>query len=72
VQVKLVDGVTSVDGMEINGIMIVSRMICRHGGYSPVILVMYRVLVVVRPYELLKLTDGESRVLMVVRVNMQV
>ncbi len=52
--------------------MIVSRMICRHGGYSPVILVMYRVLVVVRPYELLKLTDGESRVFMVVRVNMQV
>ena len=58
--------------MEIDGIGIVAGMIGRHGCDPVVLIVVDRVLVIVRPDEILKLADGHRRVLMIIGIDMQV
>ena len=71
-QAEAVDRVTAVDRMEINGIGIIPGMIGRHGCDPAVLIVVDRVLVIVRPDEVLKLADGHGCILMIIGIDMQV
>ena len=71
-QAEAVDRVAAVDRMEIDGIGIIPGMIGRHGCDPAVLIVVDRVLVIVRPDEVLKLADGHGCILMIIGIDMQV
>ena len=71
-QAEAVDRVTAVYRMEINGIGIVAGVAGGYVRYTAVLVVVDRVLVIIRPYEVLKLADGHGCILMIIGIDMQV